>query len=65
MTMKICQGSSGPQMPPAVFAELMEIEKNNDFEKSRYMELLGEHHYPLPRPLRNVSRRMAGRSNIV
>jgi len=37
----------GPQMPPAVFAELMEIEKNNDFENPRYMELLGEHHYPL------------------
>ncbi|WP_425637672.1 proline iminopeptidase-family hydrolase [Algoriphagus yeomjeoni] len=36
----------GPQMPPAVFAELMEIEKNNDFENPRYMELLGEHHYP-------------------
>jgi proline iminopeptidase len=36
----------GPQMPPAVFTELMEIEKNNDFENPRYMELLGEHHYP-------------------
>jgi proline iminopeptidase len=36
----------GPQMPPEVFAELMEIEKNNDFENPRYMELLGEHHYP-------------------
>jgi proline iminopeptidase len=36
----------GPQMPPAVFAELMEIEKNNDFENPRYMELLSEHHYP-------------------
>ncbi|MFC5625591.1 proline iminopeptidase-family hydrolase [Algoriphagus winogradskyi] len=36
----------GPQMPQEVFAELMEIEKNNDFENPRYMELLGEHHYP-------------------
>ena len=36
----------GPQMPPGVFAELMEIEKNIDFENPRYMELLGEHHYP-------------------
>jgi proline iminopeptidase len=37
----------GPQMPKSVFSELMEIEKNNDFENPRYMELLGEHHYPL------------------
>ncbi|UZD24426.1 proline iminopeptidase-family hydrolase [Algoriphagus halophytocola] len=36
----------GPQMPSEVFEELMEIEKNNDFENPRYMELLGEHHYP-------------------
>ncbi|SFU19554.1 proline iminopeptidase [Algoriphagus locisalis] len=36
----------GPQMPTEVFEELMEIEKNNDFENPRYMELLGEHHYP-------------------
>ena len=36
----------GPQMPPGAFAELMEIEKNIDFENPRYMELLGEHHYP-------------------
>ncbi|WP_297335410.1 proline iminopeptidase-family hydrolase [Algoriphagus sp.] len=36
----------GPQMPPEVFAELMGIEKNMDFENPRYMELLGEHHYP-------------------
>lgn len=36
----------GPQMPKEVFAEVMEIEKNNDFENPRYMELLGEHHYP-------------------
>ena len=36
----------GPQMPPDVFAELMEIEKNTDFENPRYMELLMEHHYP-------------------
>ncbi|TFV93167.1 alpha/beta fold hydrolase [Algoriphagus kandeliae] len=36
----------GPQMPEEVFAELMEIEKNGDFENPRYMELLSEHHYP-------------------
>lgn len=36
----------GPQMPEEVFAELMEIEQNMDFENPRYMELLGEHHYP-------------------
>lgn len=36
----------GPQMPEAVFGELMEIEKNMDFENPRYMELLMEHHYP-------------------
>jgi proline-specific peptidases, Bacillus coagulans-type subfamily len=36
----------GPQMPDEVFAELMEIEKNQDFENPRYMELLMEHHYP-------------------
>lgn len=36
----------GPQMPDDVFAELMEIEKNEDFENPRYMELLMEHHYP-------------------
>jgi len=36
----------GPQMPPEVFAEVMEIEKSGDFENPRYMELLGEYHYP-------------------
>lgn len=36
----------GPQMPEEVFVELMEIEQNMDFENPRYMELLGEHHYP-------------------
>ncbi|WP_075350445.1 proline iminopeptidase-family hydrolase [Algoriphagus marinus] len=36
----------GPQMPKEVFAEVMEIEKKGDFENPRYMELLGEHHYP-------------------
>jgi proline iminopeptidase len=36
----------GPQMPKAVFEEVMEMEKNGDFENPRYMELLGEYHYP-------------------
>nr|MCU0400928.1 proline iminopeptidase-family hydrolase [Algoriphagus sp.] len=36
----------GPQMPKEVFAEVMEIESKADFENPRYMELLGEHHYP-------------------
>jgi len=35
----------GPQMPPEVFKELMEIEQNNDFDNPRYAELLMEHHY--------------------
>ncbi|MGM0945944.1 MAG: proline iminopeptidase-family hydrolase [Bacteroidota bacterium] len=36
----------GPQMPAEVFAEVMEMERNMDFENPRYMELLGEYHYP-------------------
>lgn len=36
----------GPQMPKEVFAEVMEIERKGDFQNPRYMELLGEHHYP-------------------
>ncbi|MHA7130876.1 proline iminopeptidase-family hydrolase [Algoriphagus namhaensis] len=36
----------GPQMPQEVFEELMDIERNMDFENPRYMELLNEHHYP-------------------
>jgi proline iminopeptidase len=36
----------GPQMPKEVFAEVMKIERTGDFENPRYMELLGEHHYP-------------------
>ena len=35
----------GPKMPPAVFAELMEIDKHNDVDNPLYMELLEEHHY--------------------
>lgn len=35
----------GPQMPAEVFAEIMEIEQNEDFENPRYEELLLEHHY--------------------
>ncbi len=35
----------GPQMPPAVFKEILEIEENADFTNPRYMELLMKHHY--------------------
>ncbi|MCL4170222.1 UNVERIFIED_CONTAM: hypothetical protein GTU68_062719 [Idotea baltica] len=35
----------GPQMPPEVLKEILEIEKNQDFENPRYMELLFDHHY--------------------
>lgn len=35
----------GPQMPAEVFAEIMEIEENEDFDNPRYEELLLEHHY--------------------
>lgn len=35
----------GPKLPPAVFAEIQEIEANEDFENPRYEELLMEHHY--------------------
>lgn len=35
----------GPAMPPEVFAEIQEIEANNDFDNPRYMELLVPHHY--------------------
>ena len=35
----------GPQLPPEVFAEIKEIEANEDFTNPRYNELLFEHHY--------------------
>ena len=35
----------GPQMPPDVLSEVMEIEKNKDFDNPRYAQLLFEHHY--------------------
>jgi proline iminopeptidase len=35
----------GPQMPPEVLREVMEIEKNGNFDNPRYAELLFEHHY--------------------
>lgn len=35
----------GPQMDPAVFAEIQAIEKAQDFSNPRYNELLFEHHY--------------------
>lgn len=36
----------GPQMDPALYAEVLEIEANNDFGNPRYMELLMSSHYP-------------------
>jgi len=35
----------GPQMPPEVLEEVLEIEAAEDFENPRYSELLFEHHY--------------------
>lgn len=35
----------GPQMDPEVLAEIMEFEKNKDYENPRYMELLIPNHY--------------------
>lgn len=35
----------GPQMEPAIFEEIKEIEANEDFTNPRYNELLFEHHY--------------------
>ncbi len=35
----------GPQLNPAVYAEIMQLEKNNDFANPRYSELLFEHYY--------------------
>ncbi len=35
----------GPQMDPAVYEEIQEMEANQDFGNPRYMELLFEHHY--------------------
>lgn len=35
----------GPQMPPAIFEEIMEMEANNDFENPRYNELLMQYYY--------------------
>lgn len=35
----------GPQMPPDVFAEIVELEDAEDFENPRYEELLMQHHY--------------------
>jgi len=36
----------GPQMNPAVYKEIKEIEANSDFSNPRYMELLMNHYYP-------------------
>lgn len=35
----------GPQLDPEVFAEIKELEANNDFENPRYSELLFKYHY--------------------
>lgn len=35
----------GPQMNPAVFKEIMDMEANNDFGNPRYSELLMNHYY--------------------
>jgi proline iminopeptidase len=35
----------GPQLPPEVFAELVEIEARAEYENPRYMELLSTHFY--------------------
>ena len=35
----------GPQMDADVYAEILEFEKNEDYENPRYEELLMEHHY--------------------
>ncbi|QCK16646.1 proline iminopeptidase-family hydrolase [Mangrovivirga cuniculi] len=35
----------GPQLPPEVLKEVMEMEKNEDYENPRYAELLMEYHY--------------------
>lgn len=44
----------GPQLPAGVYAEIQEIEANEDFSNPRYNELLMQHHYTehvLRRPL--------------
>lgn len=35
----------GPQMPPEVLKEVMDIEATEDFDNPRYLDLLMEHHY--------------------
>ena len=35
----------GPQMDPAVFKEIMDMEANNDFDNPRYSKLLMNHYY--------------------
>ncbi|MCL4109124.1 UNVERIFIED_CONTAM: hypothetical protein GTU68_031036 [Idotea baltica] len=42
---KYAQEVLGPQMPPAVLAEVKAIEEAEDFENPRYEELLTEHYY--------------------
>ena len=42
---KYAQEVLGPQMDPKIYAEIMQLEKNNDFANPRYTELLFEHYY--------------------
>jgi len=42
---KYAQEVLGPQMVPAIYAEIQELEANNDFENPRYAELLFNYHY--------------------
>ena len=35
----------GPQMPPEVFKEIMDMEAKHDFANPRYFELVSEHYY--------------------
>ena len=42
---KYAQEVLGPQMNPKIYAEIMQLEKNNDFANPRYTELLFEHYY--------------------
>lgn len=35
----------GPQMDPAILKEIMDMEKNNDFDNPKYSELLTKHYY--------------------
>jgi proline iminopeptidase len=42
---KYAQEVLGPQMDKKIYDEIMQLEKNNDFDNPRYTELLFEHYY--------------------